>query len=139
MYKRQAATVVGLPLYVCATGSIPLAVALLAAGLSPGAVLIFLIVGPATNIATVIALRHLIGTRSTVLYIGALTVIAWISALIVDMGHWNVIGHVHDLNLQPAWWQHVLGVGLIALLAWPLVQRFRPSKTAATGDSCCAH
>ncbi|MDP0501183.1 MAG: SO_0444 family Cu/Zn efflux transporter [Verrucomicrobiota bacterium JB022] len=133
-----AATVIGLPLYVCAIGSIPIAVALLAAGLSPGAALIFLVVGPATSVATMVALRKIIGARSTVLYIASLTVTAWIAALLVDLGHWNVIGHVHPMEMQAAWWQHVLGAGLIALLVWPWLQRLLPKAKASAKEEAHA-
>ncbi|HAO18579.1 MAG TPA: permease, partial [Alteromonas macleodii] len=43
---------IGIPMYICATASTPLAVGFLAAGLSPGAVLVFLMAGPATNVST---------------------------------------------------------------------------------------
>lgn len=58
-----AATVVGLPLYVCASGSTPLATSLLAQGVSPGAVVAFLWAGPATNLTTVGLLTRLHGAR----------------------------------------------------------------------------
>jgi len=62
------------PLYVCATGSVPIAAVLLMKGLSPGAALVFLMAGPATNIATILVLSKTLGLRSTVIYL--LTIIA---------------------------------------------------------------
>ncbi len=60
---------VGVPLYVCASGSIPLAAALMAKGISPGAALIFLIVGPATNAASVTVILKMLGKRALAVYL----------------------------------------------------------------------
>jgi len=64
----------GVPLYVCASGSIPLAAALLAKGLSPGAALVFLVAGPATNLATVTVISQMLGKRVLAIYLGVLAV-----------------------------------------------------------------
>lgn len=61
-----------IPMYVCSTGSIPVAFALLQAGLSPGAALVFLIAGPATNAATIATLWKLMGRRTAVIYVAAI-------------------------------------------------------------------
>lgn len=63
---------VGIPLYVCASGSIPLAAALMAKGISPGAALVFLIAGPATNAATVSVVSKMVGGRALVIYLAAI-------------------------------------------------------------------
>jgi len=63
------ALVVGVPVYVCATSSTPLAAALVAGGLSPGAALVFLLAGPATNPATVAWAWKDLGPRSTLIYL----------------------------------------------------------------------
>ncbi|MBW2276735.1 MAG: permease [Deltaproteobacteria bacterium] len=60
---------VGIPLYVCASGSIPLAAALMAKGISPGAALVFLIAGPATNMATMSVVSKMIGGRALAIYL----------------------------------------------------------------------
>jgi hypothetical protein len=65
---------IGIPLYVCASGSIPLAVALLAKGLSPGAALVFLIAGPATNIATITIIGRMVGKRVLAVYLATLMI-----------------------------------------------------------------
>jgi copper chaperone CopZ len=64
--------VVGIPMYVCSTSSIPIAVALIAKGLSPGAAYVFLVAGPATNAATLAVLSRVLGKRQTVLYVAVL-------------------------------------------------------------------
>lgn len=63
---------VGIPMYVCSTSSIPIVVALIAKGLSPGAAYVFLVAGPATNAATIAILVKTLGVRSTVVYVATL-------------------------------------------------------------------
>ncbi|TAP37996.1 SO_0444 family Cu/Zn efflux transporter [Alteromonas sp. KUL49] len=60
---------IGVPMYICATASTPIAVGFLAAGLSPGAILVFLMAGPATNVSTMGMIKQEMGTRTLVLYI----------------------------------------------------------------------
>ncbi|WP_421132692.1 SO_0444 family Cu/Zn efflux transporter [Alteromonas sp. A079] len=61
--------VIGVPMYICATASTPLAVGFIAAGLSPGAVLVFLMAGPATNISTMGMIRQEMGGKTLLLYL----------------------------------------------------------------------
>ena len=61
--------VIGIPMYICATASTPIAVGFLAAGLSPGAVLVFLMAGPATNVSTMGMIRQEMGNRTLLLYL----------------------------------------------------------------------
>ncbi|MCX7703202.1 MAG: permease [Planctomycetota bacterium] len=60
---------VGIPLYVCSTGSTPLAAALVSKGFSPGSALVFLLVGPATNIAALLSLWRILGRKFVLLYL----------------------------------------------------------------------
>ncbi|BBB27518.1 SO_0444 family Cu/Zn efflux transporter [Amphritea japonica] len=76
--------VVGLPLYICATASTPLAAALLAAGMSPGAILVFLLVGPATNIASIGILSRELGIRAVALYLLGISICAVLLGLATD-------------------------------------------------------
>ncbi|MBN2451821.1 MAG: permease [Lentisphaeria bacterium] len=62
------------PLYICATGSVPVAAALVRAGLSPGCALVFLMAGPATNAATLAALYRALGRRVTVIYLSTIVI-----------------------------------------------------------------
>ncbi|MCM8814586.1 MAG: permease [Candidatus Omnitrophica bacterium] len=76
--------VVGVPLYVCATGSIPIAASLIAKGISPGAALVFLITGPATNTVTMFFIARTLGIKSFIIYIIVIVVIALLSAIGLD-------------------------------------------------------
>lgn len=66
--------VVGIPLYICATASTPVAAALVLKGLSPGAALVFLLAGPATNAATVVVFARHWGRNATIAYLASIAV-----------------------------------------------------------------
>jgi uncharacterized membrane protein YraQ (UPF0718 family) len=77
-------TLAAVPLYVCATGSIPLAFGLIHAGLPPGAVVVFLVVGPATNTSTLAAMVKLVGKTETIIYAAVLVISAWLAGYVAD-------------------------------------------------------
>lgn len=74
----------GIPLYICASASTPIAAALILKGVSPGAALVFLLVGPATNMASLTVLGNLIGKRATALYLAVIASVSVICGLLVD-------------------------------------------------------
>ena len=61
--------VVAVPMYICSTGSIPVAAALMMKGLSPGAALVMLMAGPAVNLASILVVRKALGRQFTVIYL----------------------------------------------------------------------
>ncbi len=76
--------VAGLPLYICATASTPIAAALILKGVSPGAALVFLLVGPATNVTSLTMVARLLGRRATAIYLVTLSVMAVLCGLALD-------------------------------------------------------
>ncbi len=76
---------VGIPLYICATASTPIAAALILKGVSPGAALVFLLVGPATNMASLSVITGLLGKRATARYLITLSIFAVMCGLAVDV------------------------------------------------------
>ena len=76
--------VVGVPMYICAVASTPVAAGLLLAGVSPGAVLVFLLVGPATNIASFVLLKQELGLKVTAVYLSGLSVLSLMMGLILE-------------------------------------------------------
>ncbi len=76
--------VLGIPIYVCATASVPIAAALIAKGVSPGAALVFLMTGPATNAATVLTVSKVMGKRTAGIYLGTVAVSAVLFGLLLD-------------------------------------------------------
>ena len=75
---------VGIPLYICATASTPIAAALILKGVSPGAALVFLLVGPATNLASLSVLVGFLGKRSTTLYLAVIASVSVLAGLVLD-------------------------------------------------------
>ncbi|HHL31200.1 MAG TPA: hypothetical protein ENJ41_01355 [Oceanospirillales bacterium] len=84
--------VVGIPMYVCATASTPLAAGFLMAGISPGAVLVFLLAGPATNMATLGIINQQMGKKTMFLYLLGIMLTALISGFVVNwlVLNWNI-------------------------------------------------
>lgn len=76
---------ISVPMYVCATGSIPIAVALMMKGLTPGAGLVLLMAGPAANMASILVIRHRLGTKTLVSYIVSIVAGAVVAGLIIDL------------------------------------------------------
>jgi hypothetical protein len=76
--------VVAIPMYVCATGSIPIALSLMMKGLTPGVAFVFLMAGPAVNFASYTLLSRAIGRRSTLLYIFTIALSAIGVGVIID-------------------------------------------------------
>ena len=75
---------VGVPMYICAVASTPVAAGLLVAGVSPGTVLVFLLVGPATNIAGLILVNRELGRKVTLVYLAGITLVSIIMGLLLD-------------------------------------------------------
>lgn len=74
----------GIPLYICATASTPIAAALIMKGVSPGTALVFLLVGPATNITSLSVLVGLLGRRASGLYLLSIALISVLCGLLLD-------------------------------------------------------
>lgn len=118
---------IAIPLYVCATASVPIAAALVGSGLSPGAALVFLMAGPATNLATIGAVYKTLGRRPLIIYlasiiIGSVLAGAFFNQVIPDA---STSGHLHTHSHSTAWWQIASSVVLAAMVAWFAVSDFR--------------
>jgi len=74
IFSMLIMTAVAVPMYVCATSSTPIAAALALKGLSPGAALVFLLAGPATNAASLTVISKILGKKATAIYVGAIVV-----------------------------------------------------------------
>jgi hypothetical protein len=87
---------ISIPLYVCATGSIPIAASLIAKGVLPGAALALLIAGPATNSVTISFVYKRMGKRIAVIYLFSIIAVSVVTGLIFDL-LWKSIGANIDL------------------------------------------
>jgi hypothetical protein len=108
---------ISLPLYVCATASVPIAAALVANGLPVGAALVFLMAGPATNVATIGAIYRGFGGRQLLLYLGVLIVGSLGFGLLFDLGINPLSVHEHAQGLaHRTWWAAASALFLSALI-----------------------
>jgi uncharacterized protein len=112
---------ISVPLYVCATSSVPIAAALVHAGLPPGAALVFLMAGPATNVATIGAVYKALGSRALGVYLatiigGSLLFGFAFDSLLLDPA--VVTGHVEHGHGLVGTLSAVLLLGLFARFAW---------------------
>ncbi len=81
-------TTIGLPIYVCSTGSVPFVAALIAKGLCPAAGLAFLIAGPATNLSTMLAVGKVMGKKTLLLYVLSVIIFSVLVAYIFELSGW---------------------------------------------------
>ncbi len=137
------ALVIGVPLYVCATSSTPMALAMIAAGVEPGAALVFLLAGPATNPATVAWVVRDFGGRSAAVYVAVIGGGALLAGLglngilrehmvLADLTHVHEHGGAGIPDLAAA----VLLAVLVIAAGRNLAGRF--ARSAARGSSCCS-
>ncbi len=126
---------VSVPVYICATGSIPIATSLILKGISPGAGFVFLMAGPATNSVTFTVLYKTIGRKSTLIYLITIVSGAIIGGLIIDFLFLDIaIRQVlanHSVNTMSI--VKIIGGVVFFLL---LVKALIPKKKA---DSCCSN
>ena len=143
-----AAMAIGIPLYVCATASTPIAASLITAGLSPGAALVFLITGPATNSAAVTTLLKVLGRRSTAIYLATVALGALATGLVVDgmvssglvplsalvdAAAGAAAGHEHEHGGGIGWWiGQISAVVLLVVMARALWSR--PASSSGEVD-----
>ncbi len=134
-----------LPLYVCAVASVPIAAALVEAGLPTGAAIVFLMAGPATNVATVGAVLRTLGRRALAVYLaavigGSIAFGMLYRPLLGDLAvAGDLGGHGHH-----AWWRIACGIVLLGMFVWfaigDLRRRFAPpGPDAAPAGGGCGH
>jgi hypothetical protein len=111
---------IGIPMYICASASTPIAAALIAKGMSPGAALVFLLAGPATNAAGIAVIGKLMGRRTVFIYLAAISISALgMGALLnqvyafAKINPRAVIGHAAEM--LPGWLGTLSALALIAL------------------------
>ncbi len=129
--------VFGIPLYICATASTPIAAALILKGLSPGAALVFLLVGPATNMTSLTVLLGVLGKRATAIYLASIAMLSVIFGLVLDQVYASfgvsakaVVGHATEV--MPLWAEWTGAFFLLILSVKPVyksvMKRFSPDK-----------
>ena len=138
---------IGIPMYICATASTPIAVGFLAAGLSPGAVLVFLMAGPATNISTMGMINQEMGRRTLFLYLFSVISMSIASGyvlnmLVAGMG-WEqyIVGSAAE-HLHGGAWQSIYAlcaILLAALMIRNIAKTVAASLRRSSEHSDCCH
>ncbi|MBW7995915.1 MAG: permease [Candidatus Glassbacteria bacterium] len=133
---------IGVPLYICATSSTPLAAALIAKGLSPGAALLLLLVGPATNLSALSVIWRILGPRGLVIYLAGITFsglafcfgLDWLyAALEID----PTVSVGAAVEMVPGTVANISAVILCLLLAYGIYkEKIRPRLKKASSSGC---
>ncbi|TNF98499.1 MAG: hypothetical protein EP297_07875 [Gammaproteobacteria bacterium] len=123
---------VSIPLYICTTGSVPIAASFVAAGMPTGTALVFLMAGPATNMATIGALYRALGGRLLAVYLGTVVVMSIGFGLTFDfiLGEAGTV-HMHDHSDD--WLGIISAIILIALTIGLFVHRYIQRKQKLSG------
>lgn len=147
---------IAIPMYLCATGSIPIAVALMMKGLTPGAALVLLMAGPACNIASVLVIRKVLGRRTLIIYLLSIISGAILFGSLIDYLQFNgIVGFLDHLVASGAcchhsasWFQWLCSAMLcVLLLNALLIKKNEETQTNKTKDMktfrveglCCNH
>jgi hypothetical protein len=116
---------VGIPVYVCATASVPVAAALILKGLTPGAAFVFLMTGPATNAASFVTIWKVLGGRTAIIYLATVAGCAILSGILLD---YIAAGVDFQIAARPGWMlPHIVSftsaVVLLAMLGFGIFGR----------------
>ncbi len=113
----------GVPMYVCSAASVPIAAALIEKGLNPGAAMVFLMTGPATNAAAITTLWSTLGRKTAIIYLLSVVITAFAAGLALDLifrGLPEGSAHFHG-GMVPGWLGNMSAVALLAVLVWPIL------------------
>jgi len=123
--------VISLLLYVCSISSLPIALVLIQKGFPEGAVLIFLLAGPASNLGSLTLMWNLIGKYSTIIYVSVISLVSIVFALIIDIFQLNLINeksfinhHLHEMNTMPWDYKSISVIIFLGLIMWSYLSQF---------------
>ena len=126
---------VSLPIYVCATASIPIAVALMAKGITPGAVFVFLMAGPATNASSIAIIKNILGKRTLYHYVALISFTAILFGIILDAFFTitlpKISSHGHHHGME-GWGPTIIALIFLLVLVNAYLAKFRPEKQASS-------
>ena len=137
--------VFAVPMYLCATGSIPIAVALILKGLSPGTALVLLMAGPAVNVASMLVISKVMGKKTLALYLLSIVSGAIFFGLGIDYllpREWfaTPLAYIHDCHEHGmSWFNLSCLVVLLLLLATAFIQSYRKPQTCGCHGGCACH
>jgi len=134
------AVVIAVPMYVCATASLPIAASLILAGVSPGAAFVFLSAGPATNTVTIGVVKSMLGTRALIIYLGSIIIGSVGFGIAFDVLFDPMTLKAMIMHHENNGWLENIGAGLLlVLIGYNLfLLRRNKSKSSCSGGSCCS-
>jgi len=121
---------IGIPIYVCATGSIPIVAVLMLKGMSPGAGLVFLLAGPATNTVTLTVITKELGKGAVVLYLISISVASIISGMILNAIWFQKenMQYIQNTNFMPNWINISCAIILLSLILFSFIKKLYLNK-----------
>ena len=133
--------VVGIPLYMCSTASVPVAYAMMLKGVTPGAALVFLMVGPATNMVTISVVGSVMGKRTLGLYLatiaGTSIVLGVLLNMIYDITGAPVLGLDGAISILPEWVYIAASILFALLIAIVFVRKYAAHRSGTDVDDAC--
>ncbi|WP_309497075.1 SO_0444 family Cu/Zn efflux transporter [Sulfurovum sp.] len=132
---------IAIPMYVCATASLPIAAGLMLSGVSAGAAFVFLSAGPATNTVTIGVVKKMLGTKSLAIYLGSIT----IGSILFGLGL-DYIFNISDIDPASLIHMHeesgiidtISSVILWGFVLFYLVKPYFEKKEDCNGGRCCS-
>ncbi len=131
--------VISLPLYICTNASIPLAAALVTAGMSPGSALVLLMAGPTTNAATMGAVYHSFGKKVLMIYLATVAGLSIALGLLFDKLPINVHRATQHIHGQSDFLSIAAAIVLLGLLAYISIQDLQALFHKHSKHDCCEH
>ncbi len=112
-----------MPLYVCATASLPIAAAFILQGMSGGAAFIFLTAGPATSAITMSVVYKTLGKTSLIVYVSTIAILSFLFAFIYDFffGNVNIINFTNDIE-HSSLLSQIASFIMLALMSYYLIK-----------------
>ena len=141
LYSILFVLLFSIPMYLCATGSIPIALALMMKGLTPGAALVLLMAGPASNVASILVINKVLGRKTLAIYLLSIISGAIIFALGIDYllpAEWFTapLSRMQDCCAEQPGWFSILCTVLMILL---LLNALSPKKFPGYHHHCHCH
>lgn len=130
---------IAVPMYICATASLPIAAGLILAGVTPGAAFVFLSAGPATNTVTIGVVKKMLGTRTLYIYLGTIIIGSVLFGFGLDYILSGVdvkdLVHIHE---EVSLIAMISSVVLWTFVLYYMLKPYLNKKDESDGESCCS-
>jgi len=135
-----AICLVAIPMYTCATASVPFAAALIGAGADPGAAFVFLMAGPATNLATISVIKKIMGNKTLYIYLGTIFISAIIAGILIN--YYIPIDSIpireHSHMHHSSWLTIASAVLLLGVCMYAIIKKRLPNSVSKESNNTTA-